>query len=66
MGLIHHLENKVEDFWVLTSCRVVVAYQCFVSLCCLQFTLKMEAEWTSETVIAYNNSARRHNPKTST
>jgi len=54
---------QVEVFWVV----VVVGYQRFRDLCCLHrqredFTLKMEAALSSETLVSYI-SARSHNPE---
>jgi hypothetical protein len=51
----------VEVFWIVTTCSVVVGYQCFGGLCCLHFqdevlTLKMEAAKSSETAITYHNT----------
>jgi len=52
---------KVEVFWVVTPCNVVVGHQGFRAPCCLH--LQGETAWTSETFVSYHKSAWSHNPE---
>jgi hypothetical protein len=43
---------QAEVFWVVTPCSVVAGHQ---------FTLQMVAARTSETLVSYHTTTRRHN-----
>jgi hypothetical protein len=56
---------QVVVFWVLTPFSDVVGYQRFGRPCCLhlQGEVKMQAVWSSETLVPLHIITRRHNPE---
>jgi hypothetical protein len=53
----------IEVFWFVTPCNVAVGYQSSGGQRCLRlhFTLRMKAANSSETLIFYCSTTRRHN-----
>jgi hypothetical protein len=51
---------KVKVFWLLMPHSVVVRYQHFRVPC---YLLKLEAAWSSKTLVLYCNTMWHHNPE---
>jgi hypothetical protein len=60
---------QVKVLWVVTPCCVVVGYHRFRGLCCLHLQgedLKLEAAWTSETMVSLHGVTNQKTPTSST
>jgi hypothetical protein len=59
------IKMQVMVFLVMTPCNAVVGYQRFEGPCCLhlQGEVKMEVGRSSEKLVSYHNTIRRHKPE---
>jgi hypothetical protein len=59
------MKIQVDGFWVVSPCSFAIMYWRFGGLRCLRhdFTLKMEAASSFETLAYHHNATRRHNPE---